>query len=66
MPNRRILSSARSFFHTALALKDMDFKNSSTPLIVNAAFALELYLKSFNSDKIFKNGKIIKDKNGKK
>ena len=55
--NRSVLAYARSFFNAAQCLKNGDFLNNTIPLVVNTAFALELYLKSFNSDKIFINGK---------
>ena len=46
IPNRRVLASARSFFIAAQRLKNEDFINNTIPLVVNTAFALELYLKS--------------------
>lgn len=57
IPNRHILASARAFYKSAKILNNNEFPNDAIPIIVNSAFALELYLKAFNSKKIFKNGK---------
>ena len=58
LPNQHVLASARAFYNAAKMLHDEKFINVEIPVLVNSAFALELYLKSFNSKKIFQNGKL--------
>lgn len=52
-PNPCVLSSANQFYYAALLL---DKAPLAVPTIVNAAFSLELYLKSLNSDLVFSKG----------
>jgi adenylosuccinate synthase len=56
IPNPNILASARAFHGASKSIKESGAVNASTPAIVNSAFALELYLKSFNSKLYFKDG----------
>ena len=57
LPNPDIQASARAFYNASKELQGNSIVNSSIPVIVNAAFSLELYLKSFNSKIQFKDGK---------
>lgn len=60
-PNPAVLASARAFYAASKVLDDKEAANVVIPKIVNAAFALELYLKSFNSKIIFENSKELFD-----
>lgn len=55
-PNRRVLAAANSFYEAAKKLGMVDAL--TVPSIVNAALALELYLKRLNADIHFKEGRV--------
>ena len=57
IPNPEVLASARAFHNAAKSIEASDFTNAATPKVVNSAFALELYLKSFNAKIIYENPK---------
>lgn len=54
-PNRRVLAAANSFHEAAMRLYAVDAL--TVPSVVNAALALELYLKCLDADVHFKKGR---------
>lgn len=56
-PNRRVLAAANKFHDAAALLYEVDAL--TVPTVVNAALALELYLKCLDANILFQDGRVI-------